>query len=155
MVFRLLKSRSFRASAAGVLVSGLLVFTSNPVAFAEDGRDFSAFYDVRDIVPIDSEHVSITLVLQLQNHSGADVDAAELSLRDSLQPLDRFGSFPDLVRAANHEVIRLSAMFVITTRESDAWSRGARPQLLIEYRDTNGEPQSRYVELAGVPGTEG
>ncbi len=129
----------------GFLIIVLAGWPSSPLQ-AENGRDFSAMYDFRDVVPVDAQHVSVRLALQIQNHSGADVYAARLTLRDGLLEFKTLGEFEPLT-LAYHQVQRLSQVFTVSPQELQRWQSGQPPRLMVEYQDAVGRRVMRPVEL--------
>ena len=116
-------------------------------AFAEDGRDFSAIYDFKNVEVVDPTHVSVTLVLRLQNHSGADVAAGQVSLRRGMNPSQSYGAFSTSVTVANRAVTKLTGTFVVDAEEYQLWQSGPSPMLRIDYGDGEGRPMLRPVEV--------
>jgi hypothetical protein len=135
-----------------VLTLMVAVLGPSQTARAEGGRDFSAMYDVRDVSTIDPTHVFLTLVLRLQNHSGASVSDAKIVLRDGLPRSKSLGSFVQRLTAANKAVLKISGTFTVPTREFHTWARGQGPRLEVELVDSNGRTLRRAVEATRMPG---
>jgi hypothetical protein len=138
---------------SGVILT-LMVAGLGPsqTARAEGGRDFSATYDVRDVSTIDPTHVFLTLVLRLQNHSGAAVSDAKIVLRDGLPRSKSLGSFVQRLTAANKAVVKISGTFTVPAREFLTWTRGQGPRLEVQLVDSHGRTLRRAVEAIRMPG---
>jgi hypothetical protein len=121
-------------------------------AYAENGRDFSAMYDFFEVTAVDTAHVSLTLVLQLQNHSGGYVANGTLALVDRLRPDRKPSTFADTVTVADRRGVKVSGTLTIDTREYQDWQRGVPPALVIDFIDARGRKVERVVELARLPG---
>jgi len=152
MQLGILSARGLRIILAVLIVA----LAALPSAFAENGRDFSASYDLRDVSPSGADHVRVTLSLRLQNHSGADVADAEVSLQDSVRAFKTLGVFAEHVSLANHEVAKLSGTFIVPTQYVAQWRTGRRPQVVVRLMSANGHSMHpRPVELLYVPGVGG
>ena len=75
---------------------------------------------------------------------------AKLLLEDSLLPGRILGSFPD-VSFGDRENVRRSADITIPSREYQQWQKGAKPALVIDFRDSGGNRVRRKVELVRMP----
>jgi len=139
------------ATAALIIALAALPFA----ALAANGRDFSATYDVTHVATVDSQHVSVMLNLRLQNHSGADVTDAEVSLRDDLLEFKSLGVFPLHVTLANHAVANLSGTFTVPAGYMTHWRSGPGPHVFVRFIDAHGHSISRPVKLRLMPGVGG
>jgi hypothetical protein len=141
-------------SLQSVWVSCLLVILSAwiPNARAENGRDYSAMYDLGPATAVDPLHVSMKLFLRLQNHSGADLTNATISLADRLAPGKAGASVTSGVTVAYRGVVKLSATVTVATQEYQRWQHGGQPLLIIRVPNRNGREVGRPIELARMPG---
>jgi hypothetical protein len=145
--------RSLRALRLKILSAVFIAtLTSVPCAFAEHGRDFSATYDLKDVSPAGADRVSVTLSLRLQNHSGADLADAEVSLEDKVPALRSLGVFPSHLSLVNHAVATLTGTFSVPTSYAAEWRTGHRPQVVVRYMSAQGHWIRRPVEMRFLPG---
>lgn len=148
-----------------IILAGIIFIAAQHPAVAEHGRDFSARYDLKDEAPVGADRVSITLSLRLQNHSGADVADAEVSLQDSVPALKTLGVlqdsapafktlgvFPGHLSLANHEVTTLSGEFTVPTEYITQWRTGQKPRIVVRFKSAEGRSVHRPVELLYMPG---
>ncbi len=134
-----------------IILAGIIFIAAQP-AFAEHGRDFSARYDLKDEAPVGADHVSVTLSLRLQNHSGAAVADAEVSVQDCVPAFKTLGDFPGHLSLANHEVATLSGTFTVPTEYVTRWRTGQKPRIVVRFKSAAGRSIRRPVELLFMPG---
>lgn len=115
------------------------------VASADQGREFAAFYGVADVQDL-GEDVSLTLKLRVYNYGSEDVTGATLTLEDSAEPAKIYGAFEGVSMPSRQSVL-LSADLIIPRREYDRWQSGGGPRVFLEFRDAQGEPVRRTVEI--------
>lgn len=121
---------------------------------AEDGRDFNSIYEISN-TNVGPDTVALTLTLRLFNHYGADVAGATVVLEDSSVSGGSFGSFSG-VAVRYQEDVRLSADFVVSRAEYDAWQQsGGQPKMHIDFNDATGNSVTRAIEMARLPMGEG
>ena len=132
----------------------IITIAGTPAAYAENGRDFSARYDITNVSPVGANQVSVTLSLRLQNHSGADIADAEVSLQDQDSALEfkSLGVFPTHVTLANHSVANVSGTFLVPAPYVTQWRTGARPRVIVRFMSAQGRWSRRPVELLFMPG---
>jgi hypothetical protein len=111
-----------------------------------NGREFSSSYRVSD-VSVSGDTATLTMTLQLFNHSTADVSNATLVLRDGIIPSRNYGTISNVNVPAGHAV-QLSATFQVPQREYQSWQQGRQPFLMIEYADAAGNKVRRPIEIA-------
>ena len=116
---------------------------------AANGRDFAGFYEIENVTE-QGPTVRLTFSVRLFNYSGAKVSGATLTLRDRLLPPQGSGSFPSL-SFGDRESVRVSAEVTISRFEYERWRRGGVPNLLIEFRDAQGNLVRRRAELTQRP----
>jgi hypothetical protein len=143
------RRRSVRATFQILL---LLSIAATHAAHAENGRDFSAMYDLTNIAPVDTAHVSLTLVLRLQNHSGADIADAVVGLSDRLRPGKLSAQVSSGVSIQYGRHVKVSGDITVKRSDYDRWQHGARLPLVIEFRDARGHTTTRPIELVRMPG---
>jgi hypothetical protein len=148
MQWRILSAQGLRIVLAVLVVT----IMAQRAAFAENGRDFSASYDLKDVSPVAANQVSVTLSLRLQNHSGADVADAEVSLQDIVQESSALGVFPMHLSLMNHAVAKLSGAFIVPTRYVTQWRTGQGPRIVVRVVSDTGHAIRRPVELLYMPG---
>jgi len=148
MQWRILSFQGLRVLSAVLIVT----IMAQPATFAEHGRDFSASYDIKDVSLVGANEVSVTLNLRLQNHSGAEVADAEVSLQDSVPASKALGVFPMHLSLVNHAVANLSGTFIVPTRYVAQWRTGQRPRIVVRFMSDTGHAIRRPVELLYMPG---
>ena len=148
MQWRILSAQGLRIVLVGLTVTIMAL----PSAFAEHGRDFSGSYDFKDVSPVGANEVSVTLNLRLQNHSGAEVADAEVSLQDSVPASKALGVFPMHLSLVNHAVAKLSGAFIVPTRYVMQWRTGQGPRVVVRFVSDTGHAIRRPVELLYMPG---
>jgi hypothetical protein len=136
-----------------ILLSAWLAVALVAPANADNGRDFSALYDLSSARPVDSTHVSVQLYLSLQNHGAAAVGNTTIFLA---QP-NLLATDSTLVAAgvtvARRAVARVSGTLTIDAQEYQLWQRGLwAPLLFIRITDAQGRPIDRRIELVRRPG---
>jgi hypothetical protein len=99
-----------------------------------------------------ADRVSVALSLRLQNHSGADVTDAEVSLEDKVPALRSLGVFPSHLSLVNHAVATLTGTFSVPTSYATEWRTGHRPQVVVRYMSAQGHWIRRPVEMRFLPG---
>ena len=151
MKSRILGPRGLRIAAAALIVT----LAALPSALAANGRDFSASYHVSDVTTLDARHLSLTLSLRLNNHSGAEVSDARVLLNDNFLEFKTLGAFPSRVTLANHEVATLSGAFIVPASYVKQWRSGPGPRVFVSFIDAKGHSISRPVKLHFVPGVGG
>ena len=114
-------------------------------ASAKNGRDFSGFYTISNVVDQGNQAL-ITLHVELFNHSDADVQQATVALREGGG--GQLGTFHVLKTWRNHGEVRLSQQFVVPKRELQNWQRGGQPALMVVTHDANGQRYDRFVQMS-------
>jgi hypothetical protein len=134
-------------------VMGFLVFVSLNLtdARAENGRDFSGMYVIGPATVFDSTHVSVTLFLRLQNHSGADLSNAAVFLMNRLQPGKAGTPFASGISAPYRGVAKASGVVAVNTEEYQRWQHGGHPELVVRVLDQRGRKVDRPIELLRMP----
>ena len=113
---------------------------------AKDGRDFSGFYTISNVVD-QGDQALITLRVQLLNHSNADVQQAVVALRESGG--GQLGTFPSVKLWRNHGELRLTQQFLVPKRELVNWQTGGQPALMVVTHAANGQRHDRFVQMSG------
>ena len=136
-----------------ILLSAWLTMALIVPANAENGRDFSALYDLGSARTVDSTHVSVQLYLSLQNHGATGVRNTTIFLVRS-SPLEQDSALvSDGVTVAHRAVARVSGTVTIDAREYQRWQRGQwAPLLFIRITDAEGRQIDRRIELVRRPG---
>lgn len=142
-----MKTRPSSGWFAGIVVC--LLLCAALTSLAEDGRDFAAMYEVSN-ANVGTDTVALTLTMRLFNYSRVDVADATVVLEDPSQPNGSFGSITG-VAVRYRESVRLSADFVVSRVEYDAWQQGGQPKLHIDFTDANGNSITRTIEMAPLP----
>lgn len=136
-----------------ILLSVWLAVALIVPANADNGRDFSALYDLGSARSIDSTHVSVQLYLSLQNHGATGVSNTKIFL---VQPnlLETDSTLvADGVVVAHQAVARVAGTLTIDAQEYQRWQRGQwAPLLFIRITDAQGHQIDRQVELVRRPG---
>jgi hypothetical protein len=138
-----MRSTRFSRVCIAALLATLLLTTVG--ALANDGRDFSGFYNLRH-TRIHGDQVQLTLNLQVQNFSHADVRNAVIALRQNTG-LDLVGITKPITLLRSHGQVTLSQRFTVSRREYEIWHQGAQPTAFIIYR-AKGKSWERYIQLA-------
>jgi len=141
--------RTLRSSRAVLVLVAFLVcaLATVPVS-AKDGRDFAGFYSINNAVE-QGDQMVVTLRVQLQNNSDADVKQALLTLRQNPGPA--LGTFQPVKLWRNHGEVRLTGQFVVPKHEFEKWHKGAQPALMVVTKDENGQRHDRFVQLSRRP----
>jgi hypothetical protein len=136
-----------------ILLSAWLAVALIAPANADNGRDFSALYDLGAPHVVDATHVSVQLYLSLQNHGAASVSNTTIFLgQPGLLETDS-ARVVDGVAVAHRAVARVSGTLTIDAQEYQRWQRGQwTPLLFIRVTDAQGRQIDRQVELARRPG---
>jgi hypothetical protein len=143
------RRRSVRATFQILLLLSIAV---THAAHAENGRDFSAMYDLTNIAPVDTMHVSLTLVLRLQNHSGAALNNATVVLSNKFSPSASPQTVASRVNVADRRSVKVSGTITVRKSEYARWHTGTRPSLVVHFVGKSGRGVDRPVELARMAG---
>lgn len=139
--------KSVRFSQAVLLVL-LVLWLSAGTASAKNGRDFAGVYSVSSVVD-QGNQMLLTLHVQVQNNSDADVKQAVLTLREfGGGPL---GAFQTVKLWRNHADVKLAQQFIVPKRVFESWHKGAQPALMVVTRDASGQRHDRFVQLRSRP----
>ncbi len=129
------------------LLVGLAVTLLAGVAgWAEDGRDFAAFYDVTNPVEV-GEEVVLSFSAEVFNYSGEDIVGSAVELRGQSRPETVYASFP-AVDVADRGHIRLTREITVPLEEYQAWERGFAPRLTIGYVGAAGDERRGTAETS-------
>jgi hypothetical protein len=142
--------RGLLSFSLSCLLALLSVWNSN--ARAENGRDYSAMYDIGPATALDPTHVSVKLFLRLQNHSGTDLTNATITLADRLMPGKAGMLLKSGVTVAYRSIAKVSGTVTVGSEEYARWQRGGQPSLVIRVPDRNGRQVDRPIELVRMPG---
>jgi hypothetical protein len=132
-------ARFLASLAALLLISGLGTLAGN-------GRDFVGMYETSDELETGNE-ISMTLAVEIFNHSGTDVLGAAVRLENPLDPDTPHATWMAVDIAHKNRCI-LSGMVTLPARERDQWRKGGMPPVTIEYQDASGLTVRKRVELA-------
>jgi hypothetical protein len=127
-----------------VLVTLIFLLGALPIS-AKNGRDFSGFYTVTNVVD-QGNQVLVTLHVRLFNHSDADVQQAVVALREGGG--GQLGTFHVLKTWRNGSEVRLIQQFVVPKRELQNWQHGGQPALMVVTHDANGQRYDRFVQMS-------
>jgi hypothetical protein len=109
-------------------------------------------YDLTNTATGDTAHVSLTLVLRLQNHSGAALNNGAIVLRDKFSPSASLQTVASGVSVADRRSVKVSGTITVKKAEYARWQRGNRPSLLVHFVGKSGRAVDRPIELARMPG---
>ena len=112
----------------------LILLFSGAQARSGGRGGFTGSYEVRNVLNLGS-HVRLTLDVDVQNRTSADVADARLTLRELRLP-QIYGSFPSVSLPAGQSV-HLSQNITVPFREYQRWQQG-QPILLLEFHDQAG-----------------
>ena len=121
-------------------------------AHAANHRDFSAMYDVGPASVVDATHVSVTLSLRLQNHSGRPLSHAALAMKELMMPGGRGRVVASDVSVEDRGTAKTSGIVIVSANEYRRWQRGGQPLLVLRVHDSNGRDIDRAIELLRLPG---
>jgi hypothetical protein len=133
----------FSARARLTVLLAIVLF--GVCAFAGQGHDFAARYDIRNAVE-QGDSVHFTMHMTVMNFSNADVKNAVIAL----------GQAPGAVFVGKTEPIKLlkeggnaavSQQFTISQKEYQRWLHGGAPTMFLVYRVKNTELQ-RPIAMA-------
>jgi hypothetical protein len=135
-----------------LVLTALLV--ASAVGRATDGRDFAGTYEITDVVE-SGDSVALTLAVRVINYSDTDVNGATVTLQDSIRLDQDYDAYPGALALADRQSTRLSAQFIVPTKEYERWLHGSTPALRVDYTSAAGDSIRRMIELApGVVGEE-
>ena len=135
-----------RTPLAVVLAASSALLVLAPGASADEGRDFSAFYDLGEATEMGDE-VAVSVTLEIFNHSPADVHDANLILEDELLLDEQYGTaWAGFL--GSHESVTASAELVVPLWVYEGWLDGLPPTVTIEFTDAAGDLERTFVELA-------
>ena len=120
-----------------------------PLNAANNQRGFQGYFNFRQ-VDASSAQVSVTLDVKLLNRTGTDVRGATISVHDSSQPKESYGSFP-LLSIASGQVVDVSQAFTLPQREVQHWQRGGAPLFVISYTNSEGRTVQQRIALMRRP----
>jgi hypothetical protein len=141
------------ARVHAILLSTWLAIALVVPATAENGRDFSALYDLGAAHPVDTTHVSLQLYLSLQNHGATSVGNTAIFLAPPSLVETDWIQIADGVTIARRAVARVSGTVTIDAQEYQRWQRGQwAPLLFIRITDAQGHQIDRRIELVRRPG---
>jgi len=121
---------------------------ATPHGHAEDGRDFSGFYELSNITDL-GDAVSVTLTLQVFNHGDADVYDVTLTVLTPAGPDSDIGTLSSPFIGSS-ESVHLSGDLILPPEEYERWQRGIPPMPRIEFSNAAGNRGRNFVELAPV-----
>ncbi len=140
------RNRLFRYAVIPMALFASLVAT--PHGHAEDGRNFSGFYELSDVTDL-GDTVSVTISLEIFNHRDAGVYDVILTVRTSTGPeADLFTMTSPFIGSG--ESVLLSGDVVLPREEHKRWRQGISPMPYIDFSDVAGSRTTNLVEL--VPG---
>jgi hypothetical protein len=140
-------TRFMRASAVGAALSILVGL----VATANNGRDFSGYFDVSDVQK-QGELVQVTLHLQLFNHGNEDEKSVLVTLLDTSPSMTMRGSFAPVKVWKHQQRINLSQQFSVSQREYAEWMASpGQPNIVILFQDAKGNTWQRGAQISRRP----
>jgi hypothetical protein len=143
-------TRFMRASVVGAALS-ILLGLSTVVATANNGRDFSGYFDVSDVQK-QGELVQVTLHLQLFNHGNEDERSVLVTLLDSSPSMTMRGTFAPVKVWKHQQRINLSQQFSVSQREYAEWMAApGQPNIVILFQDAKGNTWQRGAQISRRP----
>jgi hypothetical protein len=143
-------TRFMRASVVGAALS-ILLGLSTVVATANNGRDFSGYFDVSDVQK-QGELMQVTLHLQLFNHGNEDERSVLVTLLDSSPSMTMRGTFAPVKVWKHQQRINLSQQFSVSQREYAEWMAApGQPNIVILFQDAKGNTWQRGAQISRRP----
>lgn len=150
LVCSITADRCWSTSAISRLVTAAFVTLMCVIltnAHAENGRDFSAMYAIGRPTVFDSTHVSVTLSLRVQNHSGASLSDAAIFLVNRAQPFKAGSLVASGIQIPDRGIAKASGAVTVSTRDYQRWQRGEPPALMVRVVNRDGRNVDRPIEL--------
>jgi hypothetical protein len=138
---------------ASILGAALTVFLglSTVVVTANNGRDFSGFFDVSNMQR-QGDLVQLTLHLQLFNFGNEDAKSVVVTLLDTSPSMTLRGSFAPVKVWKHQQRINLSQEFSISSREYEQWMASpGQPNVVITFEDAKGNTWRRGAQISRRP----
>ncbi len=139
-----------RFSQLGINVLLLAWALNIQPALAKDGRDFAGHYALMDVVQ-HGDVVRVTLVLDLINNCGTDLDQANITVGSSEPHSELLGGFAPVRRWRNNADIVVSREFEIPRDEYQRWCGRGQPRVFVIYTDDLGREWRRWAQLSRRP----
>jgi len=151
-----MKRRPGSMSQLSGAVNAAIVFSTfacTPLAIADNGRDFAGTYRIEGPVDSRAPTVPISLVVRLQNVSGAVVTNSVVEI-DSQPPAPLAQSFPSAISVPDRGFVTIRGTFTVSSSDARRWQNGISPapSLVVIGPDAKGKIGRRKVELLNLPG---
>lgn len=128
------------------LAAFVVVLALASSAFASGGRDFAGYYAINHAQQV-GDNVTLTLTLQIFNHSDADIKNATVALHHA-QDTAVQGSYAVIKSFPDQRDVRLSREFTVPVRDFERWKMGTPPILTVRYKDAHGTTWTKSIQLS-------
>jgi hypothetical protein len=141
-----------RPRGIAVLLGAVVALGAALNAPAATADKFSALFDITDVVPVNRSQVTVTLILQLTNESGAEISNAQVSLLDNRLLTRSLGTFPSTVSIGSRAHTKLSATFIVPAVYIKMWHSAPTPRVVVTYLSAQGAIIDSPVRLRMMRG---
>jgi hypothetical protein len=117
-----------------------------PHAVADEGRDFSATYDITSLHAGDGQTVKVRINLELYNHSRTYFTEARMLLADPVHPGAALKEVAT-TELPGRTFVKLAGTVEVDSTQYLRWQRGAKPELLVRCTDTAGRTVEKTIDL--------
>ena len=140
--------KAWLTAACFALVLGSVLSSASA---SKRGTDFSGCFEVSNIQE-QGDVVQVTLHLQLLNHGDQDFKGTVVALMTSGPAVSLNGSYPAVKLWKHDQKIQMEQQFTVNKREFAEWMHApAQPNILILYKDAQGQSWQRPVQLSRWP----
>jgi len=120
------------------------------LATAKDGRDFAGFYSLTNPSG-EGGQVRVTFSAQLFNYSGADIQNAAVSVRETHPGSEVLGTYAPIELWRNGAATVLCIHLTVPQEEYQRWDARRQPAVIISYRDEQGRAWQRTAQINRRP----
>jgi hypothetical protein len=138
-----------RIVSAGVALACLLATLFALRLSGANGRDFAGFYQTSNVTQ-QGDSYQLTFKARVFNYSGADITGATFLLMRADQLGPAYATFPGISITKNQSTV-VSSSIALSSRDYQAWQKGAPPRLFVQFTDSQGQNRREPVQLAWGP----
>jgi hypothetical protein len=136
-----------RAYACALFVT--LVLTT-AAAYGKDGRNFAGHFNITGMTEV-NDRVNVTVTLQIFNYSGADLQQAVVTIRESHPASGVINIFNPIAAWGDGKSVTLTGQVTITRDEYLQWTTHGQPNVSVAYRDAGGRQLEWTAQLSMRP----